>query len=145
MSKEERTDKKVYNYRTALEQPIWVQKITERWSLPNAVKLSTIGWTILIYLLLIYVVLKCFKGLPIPFPFWAVFLAIPSWGAGIVLADLKIEEQPIGRFARDYLKMYRKYGYKRHDHYLNDGIFFKKPSVIIKRNERRNVGINIKQ
>lgn len=143
MSKEERPDKMVYNYRTALEQPIWVQKITDKWSLPNAVKLSTIGWTIFIYLLLLYIILKFFKGLPIPMPFWVVFIAVPSWGTGIVLADLKIEEQSIGRFIKDYLKMYRKYGYKRRHYYLNDGIFFVKPSLIAKK-ERRNIGINIK-
>ncbi len=143
MSKEERPDKKVYNYRTALEQPIWVQKITEKWILPNAIKLSTIGWTIAIYTVLLYSVMKFLKGLPIPMPFWWVFLGVPSWGTGIVLADLKIEEQSIGRFIKDYLKMYRKYGFKRHQYYLNDGIFFVKPSIIT-RKERRNIGINIK-
>lgn len=144
MSKEERPDKKVYNYRTALEQPIWVQKLTEKWILPNAIKLSTIGWTIFIYLLFLYLVLKFLRGLPLPLPFWSVFLLVPSWGTGIVLADLKIEEQPIGRFIKDYFKMYRKYGHKRHNYYLNDGLFFVKPSMIVKK-ERRNLGIKLKQ
>ncbi|MDG3142860.1 conjugal transfer protein [Streptococcus suis] len=144
MSKEERPDKKVYNYRTALEQPIWIQKITNTFSLSNAVKLSTFGWTMAIYFLFLYLVMKLLRGLPIPMPFWVVFIIVPSWALGIIMSDLKIEEQSVGRFLKDYWKMYLTYGQKRRHYYLNDGLFFIKPSVIVKK-ERRNLGINIKQ
>ena len=42
----ERKDKEVYNYKQALEQPIWIQKITDTFSLKKAIRLSTIIWSI---------------------------------------------------------------------------------------------------
>ncbi|MSU87126.1 conjugal transfer protein [Streptococcus dysgalactiae subsp. dysgalactiae] len=129
----ERKDKEVYNYTTALKQPTWIQKITENYSLPNAIKLSTFAWGIFFYLFFMYLVLKFLKGLPLPIPFWGALLVVPSWYLALIFADLKIEEQSLSRFFKDYLKMYRKYGLKRKTHYLNDGIWYLKPEYMVKK------------
>jgi len=42
---EGKKDKRVYHYRSAFMQPTWIQKISDKYSLPNAVKLATFGWT----------------------------------------------------------------------------------------------------
>ncbi|MGX9845623.1 TcpE family conjugal transfer membrane protein [Streptococcus iniae] len=129
----ERPDKEVYNYTTALQQPTWIQKLTDSYSLPNAIKLSTFGWGMSFYLLFMYLVLKFLRGLPLPVPFWGALLVVPSVYLGLIFADLKIQELSISRFLRAYFKMYLKYGMKRKNHYLNDGILYQKPAYIIKK------------
>lgn len=129
----EREDKEVYNYTTSLKQPTWITKITSTISLPNSYKLSMFVWWFSFYLLFMYLALKFLKGLPLPTPFWGALFLAPSFYLGNVFSDLTIQEQSISRFIRDYLKMYRRYGRKRKKYYLNDGIFYVRPLLILKK------------
>ena len=126
-------DKRVYSYRTALEQPIWVQRLASFYTLSNAVKLSAIVWMgITLGLWYILVKLTVVKLLPfIPIYFWLVFGALIAWPAGVTLADLKIEEQTVLRFMKDYLKFYFRYAIKRRRYYFYDGIRYIKPTVVL--------------
>ena len=74
----EKKDKRVYNYRSAFMQPTWIQKISDRHSLPNAIKLSTIGWTAFL-LVVYYWLVENFvtKVIPIPLPFGLVLALRP--------------------------------------------------------------------
>ena len=127
-------DKRVYSYRTALEQPIWVQRLASFYTLSNAVKLSAVVWMgITLGLWYILVKLTVVKLLPfIPIYFWLVFGALIAWPVGVTLADLKIEEQTVLRFMKDYLKFYFRYAIKRRRYYFYDGIRYIKPTVVLK-------------
>ena len=127
MAEKQRVDKKVYNYRSALEQPIWIQKLSEKISLSNAIKLSTIGWSLILYVLYLWLMSRVEKVIPIPLIFWATLGFLPIWSLGIILSDLKIEQQPVGKFLKDYVRFYWKYGRKRKRLYLNDGLLYFKP------------------
>lgn len=130
----EKKDKRVYSYRTALEQPIWVQRLASFYTLSNAVKLSAIVWMgITLGLWYVLVKLTVVKLLPfIPIYFWLVFGALIAWPVGVTLADLKIEEQTVLRFMKDYLKFYFRYAIKRRRYYFYDGIRYIKPTVVLK-------------
>ena len=130
----EKKDKRVYSYRTALEQPIWVQRLASFYTLSNAVKLSAVVWMgITLGLWYVLVKLTVVKLLPfIPIYFWLVFGALIAWPVGVTLADLKIEEQTVLRFMKDYLKFYFRYAIKRRRYYFYDGIRYIKPTVVLK-------------
>ena len=131
---EAKKDKRVYHYRSAFEQPTWIQKLSDRFSLPNAIKLSTIGWTAFLFFTYYWIVTRLvMKIIPLPLPFWIGVGTPLLWSAGIVLSDFTIEQQKISRFIRDYLKFYRIYGRKRKQKYLNDGILYYKPDYILKK------------
>lgn len=130
----EKKDKRVYSYRTALEQPIWVQRLASFYTLSNAVKLSAIIWMGIVlggwYILVKLTVVKLLPFIPIYF--WLVFGALLAWPVGVTLADLKIEEQTVFRFMKDYLKFYFRYAIKRRRCYFYDGIRYIKPTVVLK-------------
>ena len=130
----EKKDKRLYHYRSAFEQPTWIQKFSDRFSLPNAIKLSTLGWTAFLFLAYYWLFSNFVtKVIPIPMPFWIGVGTPIIWSSGIVLSDFTIEQQKISRFIRDYLKFYRIYGRKRKQKYLNDGILYYKPDYILKK------------
>ncbi|ARS61672.1 conjugal transfer protein [Streptococcus mutans] len=122
----ERKDKEVYNYKQALEQPIWIQKITDTFSLKNAIRLSTIIWSICVAITLLLLVSLVSRFTFIPFPFLATLAVMASWTLGMLLSELKIEEKTVLRFTFDYLKFYLVYGRKAKTHYLNKGFLYKK-------------------
>lgn len=138
MAEKQRVDKKVYNYRSALEQPIWIQKLSEKISLSNAIKLSTIGWSLTLYILYLWIMSRVEKAIPIPLIFWAALGFLPIWSLGIILSDLKIEQQPVVKFFKDYVRFYWRYGRKRKRFYLNDGLLYFKPSYILKKERKKN-------
>ena len=130
----EKKDKRVYHYRSAFMQPTWIQKISDRQSLPNAIKLSTIGWTAFLHLVYNWLVENFVtKVIPIPLPFWLGFGTPPLWLLGILMADFTIEQQGVFRFLRDYLRFYWHYGRRRKKQTVNDGLLYYKPSYILKK------------
>ena len=108
MSEQKRVDKRVYNYRTALEQPIWIQKLSNQITLSNAIKLSTIGWSLFLFISYLWLMSKLSKTIPIPLSFWGALGFFPMWSLGIILSELKIEQQTVGRFLKDYIRFYLK-------------------------------------
>ena len=140
MSEQKRVDKRVYNYRTALEQPIWIQKLSNQITLSNAIKLSTIGWSLFLFISALWLMSQLSKSIPIPLSFWGALGFFPMWSLGIILSELKIEQQTVGRFLKDYIRFYLKYGRRRKRYYLNDGLLYYKPSYILKK-ERKVHGI----
>jgi len=131
---EEKKDKRVYHYRSAFMQPTWIQKISDKYSLPNAVKLATFGWTAFLFLLYYWLITEIvMKIIPIPLLFWLGVGVMPLWLLGILMADFTIEQQGVFRFLRDYLRFYWHYGRRRKKQTVNDGLLYYKPSYILKK------------
>ena len=137
MSKERLRDKEVYNYTEALNQPIWIQKLTENFSLPYAVKLSYIVWFLIFLGGGIWLALRLADWTPFPFPFWITFGVFGAGWLAIVVADLKIDGKGFVRFFWDYYRFYRKFGRRAKTSYLNDGYIYKKQKELLEREVKR--------
>ena len=113
-----REDKKLYVYTTAFRQPIWVHKINEDFSLPFAIKLSTIIYT-LVSFVLVWFLLGYVPLLDWGFRFMASLFV--GWWSGNILAENKIDGKTLFRFLVDYFKFWLKYDSKRSTMYLCKG------------------------
>lgn len=118
-----REDKKLYVYTTAFRQPIWVHKINEEFSLPFALKMSTI-----IYTLVSFAISWFLLGY-VPFLDWgfrfmgSLFI---GWWCGNLLAENKIDGKSLFRFLVDYLMFWVKYDSKRNSMYFCKGKKYEK-------------------
>ncbi|AXQ77777.1 conjugal transfer protein [Streptococcus chenjunshii] len=137
MEKEQRPDKQVYNYTEALNQPVWVQKITDRVSLPYAVKMSTLIWLVLFVGLAVLLCRKLGEWTPLPLPFWLVFGIAGAVYLSILVADLKIDEKNFVKFFVDYLIFYFRFGRKAKMYYFNNGLLYRKQKQILEREVKR--------
>ncbi|MEX2785404.1 TcpE family conjugal transfer membrane protein [Streptococcus sp. H49] len=137
MEKEQRVDKQVYNYTEALNQPVWVQKLTDRVSLPYAVKMSTLIWLVLFVGLAVLLCRKLGEWTPLPLPFWLVFGIAGAVYLSILVADLRIDEKNFVKFFVDYLIFYWRYGRKARKSYLNNGLLYRKQKQILEREVKR--------
>lgn len=131
--KSARPDKKVYNYTKALNQPVWIQKITDQISLPVAIRMSDIGWIIFFAYWILRLALFLSRVTPAPFAFWFVPALASAFYLAMLVSDLTIDKKPFLRFVGDYVKFYRRYGSKRRSHVINDGLFYHKPSKILEK------------
>lgn len=132
-----RENKEVYNFTEALNQPNWVQKITNRISLPFAIKLSSIIWLLLFELLAVWLGLRLAQWTPLPFPFWLVLGSFASFYLSLAVADLKIDQKNFIKFVVDYVWFYLKFGRKARKSYLNDGYIYKKQKELLEREVKR--------
>ena len=98
-----REDKKLYVYTTAFKQPIWVHKINEDFSLPFAIKMSTIVYT-LVSFVLVWFLLGYVPLLDWGFRFVASLFA--GWWCGNILSENKIDGKTLFRFLVDYFKFW---------------------------------------
>lgn len=110
-----REDKKLYVYTTAFKQPIWVHKINEDFSLPFAIKMSTIVYT-LISFVLVWFLLGYVPLLDWGFRFVASLFA--GWWCGNILSENKIDGKTLFRFLVDYFKFWVEYDRERTTMYL---------------------------
>ena len=118
-----REDKKLYVYTTAFRQPIWVHKINEEFSLPFALKMSTI-----IYALVSFALSWFLLGY-VPFLDWSYrFMGslFIGWWCGSLLAENKIDGKSLFRFLVDYLLFWVKYDSKRNSMYFCKGKKYEK-------------------
>ena len=119
----ERKDKKLYVYTTAFRQPVWVNKLNEEFSLPFAIKLSAIVYTLVI------MTISWFLLGYIPFLDWgfrfmgSVFI---GWQLGNLLADYKIDGKTLFRFMYDYMKFWNEYDRKRKKIFICKGKKYEK-------------------
>ena len=90
------------------------------------------------YILYLWLMSHVAKVIPIPLIFWGTPGLFPIWSLGIILSDLKIEQQSVGKFFKDYVRFYWKYGRKRKRFYLNDGLLYFKPSYILRKERKKN-------
>lgn len=126
MAEDKRKDKKMYSYKRALAQPYWIQKLTDDFSLPYAVKLSTIFYAVLVFGLL-YGLLGVFPF--IPFGLRTIGSAWLGWRAGVLMSDLTVDGKSLSNFLMDYFFFYFKYGIKGNSIYVNKGMVYKKPKI----------------
>ena len=98
-----REDKKLYVYTTAFKQPIWVHKINEDFSLPFSIKMSTIVYT-LVSFVLVWFLLGYVPLLDWGFRFVASLFA--GWWCGNILSENKIDGKTLFRFLVDYFKFW---------------------------------------
>ena len=105
-----REDKKLYVYTTAFKQPIWVHKINEDFSLPFAIKMSTIVYT-LVSFVLVWFLLGYVPLLDWGFRFVASLFA--GWWCGNILSENKIDGKTLFRFLVDYFKFWVEYDRER--------------------------------
>ncbi len=131
----EKKDKKVYNYTKALNQPIWFQKITDNFSLPVAIKMSTIVWTLFFSYFALRTATFLGKITPAPFAFWFIPALALSFYLAVSVSDFTIDKKPFLRFIGDYVKFYRAYAMKKKGYFINDGLFYPKPYKLIKKEE----------
>lgn len=113
-----REDKKLYVYTTAFKQPIWVHKINEDFSLPFAIKMSTIVYT-LVSFVLVWFLLGYVPLLDWGFRFVASLFA--GWWCGNILSENKIDGKTLFRFLVDYFKFWVEYDRERTTMYLCKG------------------------
>lgn len=118
-----REDKKLYVYTTAFKQPIWVHKINEDFSLPFAIKMSTIVYT-LVSFVLVWFLLGYVPLLDWGFRFVASLFA--GWWCGNILSENKIDGKTLFRFLVDYFKFWVEYDRGRTTMYLCKGKKYEK-------------------
>ena len=118
-----REDKKLYVYTTAFKQPIWVHKINEDFSLPFAIKMSTIVYT-LVSFVLVWFLLGYVPLLDWGFRFVASLFA--GWWCGNILSENKIDGKTLFRFLVDYFKFWVEYDRERTTMYLCKGKQYEK-------------------
>ncbi|MFS9371154.1 TcpE family conjugal transfer membrane protein [Streptococcus infantis] len=118
-----REDKKLYVYTTAFKQPIWVHKINEDFSLPFAIKMSTIVYT-LVSFVLVWFLLGYVPLLDWGFRFVASLFA--GWWCGNILSENKIDGKTLFRFLVDYFKFWVEYDRERTTMYLCKGKKYEK-------------------
>ena len=118
-----REDKKLYVYTTAFKQPIWVHKINEDFSLPFAIKMSTIVYT-LVSFVLVWFLLGYVPLLDWGFRFVASLFA--GWWCGNILSENKIDGKTLFRFLVDYFKFWVEYDRERTTMYLCKGEKYEK-------------------
>lgn len=139
MSEEtKRQDKRVYNYTKALNQPVWIQKITDGFSLPFALKMSDLGWFVFFAYWTLRLAVFLSKITPAPLAFWFIPALALAFYLAVLVSDLTIDKKPFLRFVLDYLRFYHLYGFKRKRYLINDGQLYTRPSHILEK-EVRNV------
>lgn len=132
-----REDKRVYNYTQSLNQPHWIQRITDDFSLPNAIRLSTVFWFLVFLGILLLVSNVLSKQIGLPFPLLASLSAFVSWSLSVIVSDLKIEEKGWLRFLVDYFWFYWKFGRKAKRTYYNKGYLYRKVKTVEKKKGER--------
>lgn len=94
----------LYSFKNALEQPIWIQKFTEHFSLNNPVRFSVLAYFMISFGLLYFTVghLLLFlpKGLRL------VLFGFLSYLIGITFSDFKPDGKSFPLFIFDYVKNY---------------------------------------
>lgn len=122
----ERKDKKLYCYKQALSQPIWIQKFNERFSLNSPIKFSRIIYFVIVFLLGWFLF-----GLFLPFLSFGYKGMVSAFGAiwlSSFFSETVVDGKPFASYIRDYLAYYFTYGIQSEKIYINKGKVYKQPA-----------------
>ncbi|MBY5034178.1 conjugal transfer protein [Streptococcus gallolyticus] len=131
-----RVDKKLYSYKEALSQPVWVQKITERFSFTNPIRLSAFVYFFLFFGLF-WFLLEALVGF-FSMGLRGVLSVFFSLQLTIFVNGLVIDGKAILPYVRDYLSFYLVHGINAGKVYINKGQIYVKPKnqIRIKKGEK---------
>lgn len=98
------------SYKLSLDQPFWIQQLTDNFALRKAVRLSLFAYFFLIFILLYFTV-----GKLIPYFQWQVKVAITlfaSWQISVKVSDLRPDDKLPPVFLWDFIVYQFGYGLK---------------------------------
>lgn len=121
----ESPDKNLYCYTKALAQPVWIQRISDDFALPSALKLSRIVYTVLIYYIF-WRFLKVVVG-GIDFGLRATASAYSAWYLAALFSDLRVDGKSLLMYLKDYFIFYFRFGVRQNKIYINKGQIYRQP------------------
>ena len=98
------------SYKLSLDQPFWIQQLTDNFALRKAVRLSLFAYFFLIFILLYFTV-----GKLIPYFQWQVKVALTlfaSWQISVKVSDLRPDDKLPPVFLWDFIVYQFGYGLK---------------------------------
>ncbi|WP_017371143.1 TcpE family conjugal transfer membrane protein [Lactococcus garvieae] len=99
-----------FSYKLSLDQPFWIQQLTDNFALRKAVRLSLFAYFFLIFVLLYFTV-----GKLIPYFQWQVKVALTlfaSWQISVKVSDLRPDDKLPPVFLWDFIVYQFGYGLK---------------------------------
>ncbi|MBN2936834.1 MAG: hypothetical protein JTJ14_02915 [Lactococcus lactis] len=99
-----------FSYKLSLDQPFWIQQLTDNFALRKAVRLSLFAYFFLIFILLYFTV-----GKLIPYFQWQVKVALTlfaSWQISVKVSDLRPDDKLPPVFLWDFIVYQFGYGLK---------------------------------
>lgn len=97
-----------FSYKLSLDQPFWIQQLTDNFALRKAVRLSLFAYFFLIFILLYFTV-----GKLIPYFQWQVKVALTlfaSWQISVKVSDLRPDDKLPPVFLWDFIVYQFGYG-----------------------------------
>lgn len=132
---EERQDKELYCYTKALAQPIWIQRISNDFALPSALKLSRIIYTVVIYFLTWKFLKLVVPGLPAGLRM--TISGYSGWILAGLFSDLRVDGKSLLKYLKDYFIFYFRFGIRQKQLYINKGQIYKQPKPMNKIKSKR--------
>lgn len=99
-----------FSYKLSLDQPFWIQQLTDNFALRKAVRLSLFAYFFLVFILLYFTV-----GKLIPYFQWQVKVALTlfaSWQISVKVSDLRPDDKLPPVFLWDFIVYQFGYGLK---------------------------------
>ena len=99
-----------FSYKLSLDEPFWIQQLTNNFALRKAVRLSLFAYFFLIFILLYFTV-----GKLIPYFQWQVKVALTlfaSWQISVKVSDLRPDDKLPPVFLWDFIVYQFGYGLK---------------------------------
>ncbi|ARE19754.2 TcpE family conjugal transfer membrane protein [Lactococcus lactis] len=99
-----------FSYKFSLDQPFWIQQLTDNFALRKAVRLSLFAYFFLVFILLYFTV-----GKLIPYFQWQVKVALTlfaSWQISVKVSDLRPDDKLPPVFLWDFIVYQFGYGLK---------------------------------
>ena len=99
-----------FSYKLSLDQPFWIQKLTDNFALRKAVRLSLFAYFFLVFILLYFTV-----GKLITYFQWQVKVALTlfaSWQISVKVSDLRPDDKLPPVFLWDFIVYQFGYGLK---------------------------------
>jgi hypothetical protein len=125
---EELSDKRLYCYTKALSQPIWIQRISNDFSLPSALKLSKVIYTVILYFILSKFLKMVASG--VDFGLRITASGFLSWYLAGLFSELRVDGKSLLKYLKDYLIFYFRFGLRQNQIYLNKGQIYKRPRTV---------------
>lgn len=97
-----------FSYKLSLDQPFWIQQLTDNFALRKAVRLSLFAYFFLVFILLYFTV-----GKLIPYFQWQVKVALTlfaSWQISVKVSDLRPDDKLPPVFLWDFIVYQFGYG-----------------------------------
>lgn len=99
-----------YSYKLSLDQPFWIQQLTDNFALRKAVRLS-----LFVYFFILFILLYFTLGKLIPYFQWgvkAMLIGFISWQISVKISDLRPDDKLPPVFVWDFFVYQFNYGMK---------------------------------